>query len=285
MAPKGLSVHIGLNAVDPAHYGGWSGSLSACEADARDLQALAVSMGYTPSLLLTKSATRGEVRRQISAAAATLDAGDIFLLSYSGHGGQVPDTDDPEPNGMNETWCLFDGQLLDDEAYRLFVQFHTGVRVVVLCDSCHSGTVTRARTFRGAPMQAIYEAFDAVPPGEPIHYRDMPPEIALRTYELNRAFYGELQARTPSQQVSLRELRATVRLLSSCQENQLSAEGAFNGLFTANLKRVWNGGKWSGSYAAFHSAIADLMPPVQTPAHVVIGPHMPAFDAQKPFRI
>ena len=30
----GLSLHVGLNAVDPAHYAGWSGPLNACEADA-----------------------------------------------------------------------------------------------------------------------------------------------------------------------------------------------------------------------------------------------------------
>jgi hypothetical protein len=274
-----------LNSVAAAHYGGWSGPLLACEADARDMHALAVSAGYTASTLLGKDATRADVRRQISAAAATLDAGDTFLLTYSGYGGQVPDTDDPESNGVNEAWCLFDGGLLDDELYRLFVQFHTGVRVVVVSDSCHSGTVTRARTFRGPPMQAIYELFDAVPPGETIRYRDMPPEISLRTYEQNRAFYDELQAKTPSRAVSLRELRATVRLISSCQDNQLAADGAFNGLFTARLKRVWNGGKWSGNYAAFHAAIVDLMPPVQTPGLTVIGPSMPAFDTQKPFRI
>ena len=35
--PKGLSVHIGLNAVSAAHYEGWSGELTACEFDARDM--------------------------------------------------------------------------------------------------------------------------------------------------------------------------------------------------------------------------------------------------------
>ncbi len=34
---KGISLHLGMNAVDPAHYGGWSGELLACEADANDM--------------------------------------------------------------------------------------------------------------------------------------------------------------------------------------------------------------------------------------------------------
>jgi len=39
--PRGISLHIGLNRVDPAHYAGWNGALSACEADANSMEALA----------------------------------------------------------------------------------------------------------------------------------------------------------------------------------------------------------------------------------------------------
>ncbi len=40
---KGLALTIGLNAVDPRHYEGWSGKLNACEADARDMADIARS--------------------------------------------------------------------------------------------------------------------------------------------------------------------------------------------------------------------------------------------------
>jgi len=36
----GLSIHIGLNRVDPRHYQGWDGALDGCEHDARDMQAV-----------------------------------------------------------------------------------------------------------------------------------------------------------------------------------------------------------------------------------------------------
>ena len=39
--PQGLALTIGLNSVDPAHYGGWSGELTACEADAEDMAEIA----------------------------------------------------------------------------------------------------------------------------------------------------------------------------------------------------------------------------------------------------
>ena len=38
---KGISLHIGLNRVDPAHYKGWDGALQGCENDANDLRAIA----------------------------------------------------------------------------------------------------------------------------------------------------------------------------------------------------------------------------------------------------
>jgi hypothetical protein len=34
--PQGTSVHICLNSVDPRHYEGWDGQLTACEADVKD---------------------------------------------------------------------------------------------------------------------------------------------------------------------------------------------------------------------------------------------------------
>ena len=42
-AIRGLSLHIGLNSVNPKHYAGWSGDLMACEFDAEDMAALATA--------------------------------------------------------------------------------------------------------------------------------------------------------------------------------------------------------------------------------------------------
>src|SRR5689334_24124033 len=88
---RGLSLHVGLNAVDPDHYAGWSGDLMACEFDANDMASLAKAQGITPTVLLTKRATRENVFKAIRAAAKRLDTGDLLLLTYSGHGGQIPD--------------------------------------------------------------------------------------------------------------------------------------------------------------------------------------------------
>ena len=69
---RGMSLHIGLNAVDPAHYNGWDGALTACEFDANDMESLAQSRGFETTKLLTGEAMadailmRSRVRRASS---------------------------------------------------------------------------------------------------------------------------------------------------------------------------------------------------------------------------
>ena len=115
---------------------------------------LAFSIGYETHKLLTAQATRSAVTHAISQAASKLKSGDIFFLTYSGHGGQVPDTNGDEPDSKkDETWVLYDGELVDDELHELYTTFDAGVRVVVLSDSCHSGSVTRAMYEKTAPIE------------------------------------------------------------------------------------------------------------------------------------
>src|SRR6187551_1280433 len=169
--PIGASLHIGLNAVDRKQYSGWDGQLTACEFDANDMQALAKAQKFTKvTKRLTKRATRSRVLADIKAAASKLKRDDIFFLTYSGHGGQVPNTgNDFEPDGNDETWCLYDGELIDDELYTALAAFAAGVRIFILSDSCHSGTVAKAMAL---------EAHGA----KPARSRAMPRDVAMRVY-------------------------------------------------------------------------------------------------------
>lgn len=268
---KGLALHIGINWLDPAHYGGWDGYLPNCHADAEALRALATAQGFRSSMLLSDFATREGVIQGIRSAARALKAGDTFLLTYAGHGGTVPDEAgyDDEEDGIDETWCLYDGQILDDELHELWAEFAEGVRILVLSDSCHSGTITKDPD---APD-------DAVPTG-----RFMPPDEAVRTFTNNTPFYVAIQQALPEKPSPL---RATVRLLSGCQDDQISNEhpDIRHGRFTATLLYVWNNGGFDGDYAALHKAIIAKMPEKQQPNHYVIGPDDPAFAAEKPFSI
>lgn len=276
---KGIALTIGLNAVDPKHYGGWDGVLNACEADAADMADIAKSKGFAVKPMLTKAATRARVISEMTKAAATLTTGDIFMVSYSGHGGQLPDLNNDEDDSQDETWCLYDGEIVDDEIYGLYGKFAKGVRILVLSDSCHSGTVTKAAYYQGTMAMRSAALGSAK-----IRYRCMPPEAALRTYRMNKAFYDNILKKAQLKD-SPEEVKASVLLISGCQDNQFSQDGDFNGLFTANLLRTWNSGKFKKGYKSFHKAILSKMPPDQTPNYFWAGAHDKAFEKQTPFAI
>ena len=266
---QGISVHIGLNRVDPAQYEGWDGQLTACEADAKDMAALAKAQGFkSSSLLLTKYATAGALSAALLSAAKALKSGDIFFLTYSGHGGQVKDTNGDEADRMDETWVCHDRQFVDDELYELWSKFKTGVRIVVLSDSCHSGTVLRE--------------IPAFVSGGP-RIRAMPTTVARKVQKAHAALYKKIQDETPAAETT--KVNASVLLISGCMDNQTSQDGSRNGLFTATLKKAWNGGKFAGDYRKLRDVIVSKMPPDQTPNYYFVGAVNPKFEAQAPFTI
>lgn len=269
---KGIAVTIGLNQVDPKHYGGWSGDLTACEADAKDMAEIAKEKKFQVKTLLTKTATRTKVLGEITKAAKTLKAGDIFMLTYSGHGGQLPDLNDDEPDGQDETWCLYNGELVDDELFAAFGKFKEGVRVLVFSDSCHSGTVVKQAYYRGTSIN------------QPTRYRNMPPDAALRTYRLNKSFYDKI-LKDAKLKGSEEKVTASVLLISGCQDNQFSSDGEFNGLFTGQMLKVWKNGTFKGTYKKFHKEIVKRMPPDQTPNYFRAGKTDKKFEAQTPFAV
>jgi hypothetical protein len=279
--PTGVSIHIGLNHVDAKHYQGWDGALVACEFDAKDMERLAARAGYETQTLLTNEASTGAVTGALQDAATALSAGDILLLTYSGHGGQVPDRQGDEDDRMDETWVLFDRQLIDDELYALFGRFAAGVRIAVISDSCHSGTVARAAVETVGEERVAREM-----PGEgrsAFRLRGMPDDVMRDTYEANRAEYDEIQRSVPAFDES--EIGASVILISGCQDNQTSLDGDRNGLFTQTLLGVWNRGAFRGGYRAFRRHIARKMPPWQSPNLYIVGAKDRAFANQRPFTI
>ena len=291
-APRALSIHIGLNAVDADAYSGWTGPLAACEFDAADMAAIARAKDMRATVLLTKKATRARALAALRAAAKALRAGDLLFLTFSGHGGQVPDVNGDEADKRDETWCLYDGQLIDDELYFEFSRFAPGVRILVLSDSCHSGTVARG----------IASQPETVPHQRP---KLMPESVAMRTYRDHQAFYDQLQRDvaaaagkpvvdpdTALAQVAVSgrlsaiaaQFDAALILISGCQDNQTSMDGDHNGAFTEQVLNVWNQGRFGGNYASFHARVRARLPPTQSPNLFALGA-AGTFLAQTPFSV
>ena len=278
--PKGVSLHIGLNRVDPTHYNGWSGDLAGCEFDAQDMQRVATSRGFEAKILLTKDATAKHVIAGIEEAAKQLEQGDIFFLTNSSHGGQVPDTHHEEEDAKDETWVLYDRQLVDDELFALWGKFKPGVRIIVLSDSCHSGSSTRDAVIDA--LVPVLNEHGVVDDDQP-RIKNMPRDVEDATYEKNKALYDEIQDKNAAGDTV--EPDASVLLISGCQDNQVSLDGSRNGLFTQTLLSVWKDGAYGGPYARFHKAIVKNMPPTQTPNLFKVGQPNSSFERQTPFTV
>lgn len=297
-APRGYALAIGLNRVDPNHYA-HHGQLPGCEADAKDMQAIAAGQGFQTDILLTAQATRGQVLERLERLAETLQSGDLLVLSFAGHGGQVNDANgDEKDDHLDETWCLYDGQLLDDELYGAWMKFPAGVRILVFSDSCCSGTVVKLRvTDLANPSKSSLQDFDekwketSVPPdGTPGAFavRSMPPSTIVNTYVKHRAFYDEVGRAAPKEDPG--QTKVSVILISACEDDQKARDVGENGLFTSMLKRVWRNGAFIGNHRNFHRQIRERViraNPRQSPKLFVPGgpEFTKEFIQQKPYTV
>jgi hypothetical protein len=276
--PDGISLHVGVNSVDPSHYAGFDpipqgrtqGTLRGCELDAIDLQAIAAVEGFTASPLLGEAATVDALTAQLADSATILREGDIFALSFSGYGGEVRNTNSDQ-RWREATWALYDRQMPEDELIGLVASFRPGVRVLVIDDSSSSGTVRRGLL-----------GFDDEVADNERRTKALPPDVASETYRINRDLYDEIQrARTSSDQV---ELQSAALIMTGFSNGQIAEEGPRNGLFTEALLRVWDGGAFRGNHNRFIKEIAALMPGSQVPRLTPRGTGR-SFVRQRPLTI
>lgn len=276
MTAKGLALCVGLNSVDPAHYDGWSGELAGCENDARSMSALLTKQKFAVDTLLTKQATSSAVLGCLKSLAKKAVAGDLVVYTNSSHGGQIADENGDEADGYDETVCAYDREIIDDEIFAAFRAFKAGVRVLFFSDSCHSGTVMRAV----APEHPL-----AARAG--VKTKNMPRDVALRTYAVNRTLYDAI-LRDPKIKEARGQIVASIVSLSGCMDNQTSADGDVNGLFTEKVLKVWGDGVFQGSLNQFAASVRARMPSYQSPYYFTISKSdagLKAFTAQTPFTI
>jgi metacaspase-1 len=223
------------------------------------------------------------VMKALDDSAKVLRSGDHVVLTYSGHGGQVPDQNgDETEDKKDETWVLYDRQLIDDELYTMLGKFEQDVRILVLSDSCHSGTVTRVATYKRLILNLLPDTNNKTK-SDTMKFRAMPIDIQNKTYEKDKNYYSKIQKSFRSgERVAV---GACVLLISGCQDNQLSADGDRNGAFTGALRKVWNGGQFKGGHSKFQKEISDMLPPTQSPNYFKVGFKDIQFERMKPFTI
>ena len=253
MAKYGLC--IGIN-----DYPGTGSDLAGCVNDANDWGAALTARGFTVKKLLNSQATGKGMRDAMKAAVAQAKSGDLVVIQYSGHGSFVPDVDGDEPDGTDECLCPHDietkGPITDDELFELFSDRAPGSKVVMISDSCHSGTVARFAPIttpatiagRGAPQRKV---------------RFLPPGVFLSARES-----AKLGVRR-STRVSSPPGRYASLLLSGCQDTEYSYDAYFqgrpNGAFTFVALRELANLTASATYKKWHAKIRAALPSQQYP--------------------
>lgn len=141
-----LALCMGIN-----DYPGTDMDLQGCVNDAQDWAAELTSRGFQVRLLLDGQASHQAMHGAMADVIGQAVAGDTVAITFSGHGTYVFNTnpDDDEPDGYDEALCPHDvatgGEpMTDDEIHGLLARRAPGVRLLLIADSCHSGTVSRA---------------------------------------------------------------------------------------------------------------------------------------------
>lgn len=153
-------------------------SLRGCITDAREWAALLADYYHFDEihLLFDGSATPAGLQGALSRLAERAAPGDEVVLTYSGHGTRVPDADGDEHDGYDEAIVLSGAVYTDDQLAGDLKMFPAEVRVVVVADSCHSGTVTRSLHFSPVPPSFtryadLSRALPDAPKPDRLHHR------------------------------------------------------------------------------------------------------------------
>ena len=170
---------VGINA-----YEGGINPLKGCVNDAKGMRdAMTSKFGFKAAdttLLTDAAATREAILTNLNKYATLAGPGDIVVFHYSGHGTLFPDAYSEEqdetkliymeaPNDAGQMEVIYErgkydsaivpvdarlktsgkpwrNLILDDELYAIFGGItRKGAQVVLLSDSCHSGTIDRAK--------------------------------------------------------------------------------------------------------------------------------------------
>jgi hypothetical protein len=260
MASKALC--IGIN-----NYPGTHMDLSGCVNDAQDWAAVLQQRGYAVSALLDAQATKAAMVQAMTSLIGGAAGGDRLVITYSGHGTYQPDQDDDESDGLDEGLCPYDiqtggGALIDDEIHAIFAARKPGVRLLLIADSCHSGTVTRA-----APAE---------PEADAPRPRFLPMGNWLPEDRLPRTRAGTLAptvasvaGRSPL--LTAFKKRDSDLLLAGCKEgpNNFSYDakiaGRYNGAFTYYALKTLKTLPAGATYADWHKAIGAYLPSAAYP--------------------
>jgi len=206
-------------------YPGTAQDLSGCVRDCKTMSnTLLNTFGISEQVkLLNNRATRKNILAELAELVKKTLKGEWLVFYYSGHGTWVPDVSGDEPDGRDEALYVYgrrkkDRILLDDDLRAVIDGLAPGANLLVISDSCHSGSVTRALADmdEGVVPTKKYVAPEGI--------KDVPSKVAKH--------FGTPDAKSPINHI----------LISGCSPTQYSYEAvignAVRGVFTHRLINV-----------------------------------------------
>jgi hypothetical protein len=245
---------IGIN-----NYPGTQNDLAGCVNDAEDWVVTLQARGFAVTKMLDSQATKANMVKAVEDLIGAAGAGDSLIITYSGHGTFVPDTQGDEPDARDEALCPYDidrgNVLLDDEIHALFQRRPARVKLVLISDSCHSGSV-----IRWAPPDRDSDA--------PLP-RFLPPAAWMPADVLPKSAQGEVLTRIGT------GTRPTVLsaggdlLMAGCQDQEFSYDARFNGrpngAFTYYALKTLKSLPAGATYTDWYAAIRQYLPGASYP--------------------
>jgi hypothetical protein len=219
-----------------------------CVNDANDWCALLNEYGFETSLLIDSQATRQNIRTALQNLVLSVKPGDVAVLTYSGHGTQALDFSGDEGEIYDEAISVYDGTIVDDDLRVIIDKVDPLATLVIISDSCFSGSVTRLVPEKARP-------------------RFMPPA-------------GFSENRAVRQHLLLPESGMPEILISGCSDSEYSydaeIDGRYNGAMSAMAIRVirQNPGL---TYSQFHALLRGYLPSSDFPQ----SPQLEGSDAHK----
>ena len=235
------AICVGIN-----NYPGFANDLKGCVNDANDWAALLEFSGFQIDKILDNQATKQNILSKLDNLVTNAAADDEIVFTYSGHGTSVADKSGDEEDAYDEALYVYDGILLDDELRTILQKAKSDVHIIVISDSCFSGTVTRVLSSNlGKPRYIKTE------------------EIAASA-KLKKRFLSE---------EDMIEI-----LISGCSDSEYSYDaninGRWNGAMSAFALSVIRKGQ---TYNEFYKKLREILPSSQYPQ----TPQLEGSDANK----
>lgn len=151
-----LALHIGID------YEGSDSELFGCENDAHNMKKLTKDiLGYKDEniMMMTDNTpnkpTHENIMKHLHLMADRTHTEKIkeLFITYSGHGAPLHDTNGDESDKKDECLIPIDykksGYIKDDDIHTVLSKINENVKVIVLIDACHSGTMLDLRYVAG----------------------------------------------------------------------------------------------------------------------------------------